>query len=139
MGVVIGTERRALFRSYGFVRFNVATDRWRSICHSPGVKRLLSTAPEHPIAVPDATIDSLQWAVLELSMMPEQEIIAVPAAVDPIVKDMQAEVQQGTFAGRVGIVQSTSSTRAKLLMDILGSKVPVSFRLVNLRAVTNNG
>lgn len=139
MGVVIGTERRALFRSYGFVRFNVATDRWRSICHSPGVKRLLSTTPEHPIAVPDATIESLQWAVLELTLMPEQDIVVVPEPAPTIVKGMPAEVQQGTFAGRVGIVQSTSSTRAKLLMEILGSKVPVSFRLVNLRPATNNG
>lgn len=133
MGVVIGRERRALFRSYGFVRFDVATDDWRKVWRAFGVKRLISTTPEHPIAMPLGAVESLQLVVLDLVPL-EQDIIVVPACpAAPIALHSEVEVKAGLFAGRTGIVQSTHGTRAKLLMDILGDKVPVSFRLVNLR------
>lgn len=140
-GVIIGTHRRALFRSYGFVRFNVDTDKWRPICSSPGIKRLLSTTPEHPIPVPEGTVESLQWAVLALKDLDDDhDIVAVP--IEPvlpaihshtILTDREVEVLRGPFATNIGIVKSTSRARAKVLLDVLGGKVPVSFRLVNLR------
>jgi transcriptional antiterminator RfaH len=141
MGVVVGQEKRALFRSYGFVRFDIGTDHWRPICSSYGIKRLFSTTPDKPIALPRDVIESLQFAMLGL-VEPDQDIVVEPV-VEPVVTPDPlpvpsfalgdgAEVLTGIFAGRTGIVQSTSSSRVVLLMDILHGQVSVKFKLVNV-------
>jgi transcription antitermination factor NusG len=135
LGVVVGQEKRAYFRSYGFVRFDVNRDHWRPICSTYGVKRLFSTSPEHPICLPEGVVESLQRAMLGLG--PEQEIVVEPivAAISEYVvaEGDEAEVITGIFAGRTGIVQTTKKDRGVLLMDILQEQVPVKFKLSNLR------
>ena len=143
LGVTIGQQKQALFRSYGFVQFDVDFDPWRPICSTFGVKRLLSTTPEKPIPVPVGMVESLQLSMQE-PLTPEQDIVPfigdVPiinmAVLAPSVQpNDEAEVVNGTYAGHVGIVKETSKKRCKLLMDILGGQVPVTFKLMNVRKV----
>lgn len=136
LGTVVGHERRALFRSYGFVQLDIAISTWRKVWNTIGVKRLISTTPEHPLPLPDGTIEALQRA--ELMLTPEHDIVAIPVPdvqddKPVLLPDQEVEVLSGSFSGRTGIVQSSHGERVKLLMDILGSRVPVSFRVVNLR------
>lgn len=134
LGVIIGYQRQALFRGYGFVRFDIAVDRWRRIWEVQGVKRLLSTSPDCPIPMPEGSVESLQFAALNLSPATDIVVAEPEPMINPLlIEGQEVEVIDGPLAGNVGIVQSTSNTRAKILMDVLGSKTPVSFRLVNLR------
>lgn len=141
-GVVIGQEKRALFRSYGFVRFDVSLDHWRPIASTYGVKRLFGITPERPICLPVGVIESLQAAML-VPLTPIQDVIATPAP-DTILVPLPVldpnevvEVIAGPMGGHIGIVQYSEHGRVVLLMDILQSQVPVSFKLVNVRKLTD--
>lgn len=133
MGVTIGRERRALFRSYGFVLINLSTDNWRPITSTYGVKRLFGSAPDKPIPVPEGVVESMQYAALGLTEEHDIVLDVPEAPIAPVLPDSLAEVLEGPLAGRVGLVKSTTRTRAKVLMDILGSQTPVKFKLINLR------
>lgn len=140
MGVIIGQERRALFRSYGFVRLDLSTDNWRPIASTYGVKRLFGATPDKPIPVPEGVIESLQCAVLGITE--EHDIVVVPVEETPIpilVLEGMVEVLAGPMIGHVGILQSTSASRAQLLMHILGAQVPVTFKRINVRMVQDKG
>ena len=139
-GIVIGSDKRELFRSYGFVRFSLMNNRWKRIlANCFAVKRIISTSSDCPNALPIGAIESLQDATLDL--LPEEDVIIVKdvAAHPPILPldmDSEAQVISGPLKGETGIVQSSSEVKTVLLMTMLNSQVPVTFKRVNLRLLT---
>jgi len=143
LGVVIGHEKRAIFRSYGFIRFDIDKDWWRPICSTYGVKRLFSTTPECPIPLPHDTIETLIKSfetvalaapeIIPATPVVEQAIIAVP---EVIAEHAPAVVLEGVFAGNVGICEYSDTEKTELLMQILGGDVKITFKTRDVAAKT---
>lgn len=122
------TEETAspLFPGYLFVRFDVETDRWRSINGTFGVVRVLCNCDE-PIAVPDELVANLQ------ARKDEAGFISLP--VRNFKAGESVHVATGPFADLEGLFERTSGRdRVVLLFSLLGQKVRAKVRLVELAA-----
>lgn len=112
------------FPGYLFARFDPRADQWRPILYTRGVKGLISSAPERPVAIPDAQIGVLLAAGYDR-----------PIAADPVPEliDVGARVRvvEGPFAGTDGVCLWDDAKRVRLLMDLLnGAAVTVQRKVV---------
>lgn len=102
------------FPGYLFARFDVRADRWRSIHSTFGVRRLFSSEPEAPIAVPDPVIEEL----LRLGF--DRPIVA-----DPVPRLIAAgslvHIEAGPFVGHDGVCLWSDAHRVALLLEIMGA------------------
>jgi transcription antitermination factor NusG len=127
-GVVVKRERVAILRTYGFVRFDVDTDRWKPICSTIGVKRLLGNTPDRPTPLPPGVIESLQQTLLN------SETLQSATDINP---NCVVEVTRGMWRDHTGICQSVLEDVATVTMVILGELVNIAFALSDLRLISN--
>lgn len=125
-----GVERQILsplFGPYIFAYFDVENDIWSPICHTPGVKKLLSTYDLErelivPTAIPNGMVENLMECT---SFEPElNERVIRPGC--------QVRVTSGPFANiaghqSVGICTWARNRRIALLLDIMQGRVEVQF------------
>jgi len=126
----IGERIVPLFPSYFFVRFDVETDHWYGLCHTPGVKRLFAIKPTmsskskdfgyiKPIPVPDPFIETLQAQTLQpIDDKPATPVISPGAKV---------RVISGHFQDREGICSWSTAKRVSLLMHVMNGTVEITF------------
>ena len=113
---------RPLFPRYLFVQFDPDIVQWRPICSTYGVKRLISTDAEHPVALPFGTVESLKDQVVALDL-PEP----FPDGVVLIDPGTTVVVKRGPLVGHEGICLWSDGRRTRLLMQVMGGSVQVTF------------
>ncbi len=105
------------FAGYLFVQFCPATDAWRPVIKSEGVRRMFTTASDRPIPVRRGEVEKLRgW--LDAKNEPLMELPAFATGTE-------LRVTAGPFADRDGVCLWSSETRVRLLMQVLGSEVAV--------------
>ncbi|MFN3656991.1 MAG: transcription termination/antitermination protein NusG [Pseudolabrys sp.] len=107
-----------LFPGYLFVKFDIDTQRWRSIQSTFGVSRLVCNG-DKPAFVPEGVVAGLK--------MREQEDGIVQ--LDPAPRFDRGErvrIVDGVFAACLGLYEGmTDRDRVAVLLDLLGRKVRV--------------
>lgn len=117
---------RPLFPGYLFIR---TLGQWHFLCGTFGLINLIMTG-ESPASIPQTIIDDLKQREADGAVqLPTQ----VTRAFDP--KD-PVRIADGPFEGRIGLVDGyTDSERVRVLLDLLGRKVPALFDEGQLEAV----
>ena len=113
----VDTIEAPLFPRYLFVTIDLATQRWRSICSTVGISRLVSTG-DTPLPVPEEVIAALKdredtsgFIKLERRTMRRGE---------------KVRVVDGVFTDCFGLYEGMSDRdRVAILLDLLGRKVRV--------------
>jgi transcriptional antiterminator RfaH len=106
-----------LFPGYLFVILDLARDRWRSVNGTYGVDRLLTHAGA-PEAVPHGLVEHL------LAASDAEGIVRLHANLQ---KGQMVRISAGPFANLMGRLQQLDdSGRIRILLEVLGGKVPVS-------------
>lgn len=118
LGVAYKQEKRALYKSYGFVRFDVLRDQWKRICSTYGVRRLFSTDIMHPIPVPVGIVENMIDIPVE-----EQEIV-----VEPIYPDDEVMVTDGPLIGQRGVCSYSDDELVTLLFKAMNSEIKITFQ-----------
>jgi transcriptional antiterminator RfaH len=114
----VETVSAPLFPRYLFVEIDMTMQRWRSICSTVGVSRLVCNG-EQPACVPDAVIGSLKSredtsGLIQLTHRPNFR------CGDKI------RIVEGAFYDCLGIYDGmTDRDRVEILLDLLGRKVRV--------------
>jgi len=110
------TVSAPLFPRYMFMILDLTRDRWRSVNGTFGVERLLMRAGE-PEPVPHGLVEQMMGAAEANGLMRSS----------PRLKDGQTiRVTAGPFAELVGRLEHLDdSGRVRVLLDLLGGKVPV--------------
>lgn len=110
-----------LFPAYLFVNMNVAADRWRSVNGTRGVKTLLMTNSQTPLALPVGVIERLEKQCAVGGFI---EVAGVAqASYEP---GSPIEIIAGPLAGSIGTCMESTSSVIKVLLDILGRETVVS-------------
>ncbi len=128
-----------LFPRYLFVRFRRA-DHWQPIRAVPGVERLLGTAPDDPVPVPDGAID----AVRGLPGMATNGC-RYPAGLDdlsglaPLQLGSTARVLDGPLADTSGVVTYCDAKTARMLVRLLGAAVALTVPRASVATVESAG
>jgi transcriptional antiterminator RfaH len=105
-----------LFPGYLFVILDLARDRWRSVNGTYGVARLLTQAGA-PEPVPPGLVEQL------LAATDTEGIVRLHPNLQT---GQMVRVSAGPFADLVGRLQQLDdSGRVKILLEVLGGKVPV--------------
>lgn len=113
----------AFFPAYLFVSFDRATQNWRPINGTFGVKHLVCFN-QIPALVPRGIMDAL-WARLE----PDGLIHAAPA----LSAGDKVKISDGPFVGQIAEIESLPSRdRARLLIDIMSQRVPIELDQTSL-------
>lgn len=96
-----------LFPRYLFVELDLKIERWRAVCSTYGVHRLLGSGPETPISLPEGTVE--RWRAYE-----------PPVAPALMVGDL-VRITGGALADQVGKIKELPSVdgRRKLLFGLL--------------------
>lgn len=115
-----------LFPGYMFVEFDPDQDRWFSILHTYGVKRLFSVIPVtkdkdysyiRPLSIPTSIITSLK-----------KQVVPDPSPIKQVIaRGTRLRITKGHFEGREGICQMSSTKRVILLMQVMNGELEVSF------------
>jgi len=111
------------FPGYLFVRLNAATDPWRSVNGTFGVRNLVMCG-DRPARAPDALIDFLRDH----------------AGADGFIKSLQdfapgdrVKVLSGPFADVIGTLERVEGAgRVRILMELIGGRAPVVTETANL-------
>jgi len=119
------TIKAPLFPSYIFVRLDLERDRWRSVNGTYGVARLLM-AHGRPVPVPKGVVKSL------LDLRDANGVVRLDSDLSI---GQRVEMIAGPFAQALGeLVRLDGPERVKVLLDIMGGKVPVTVPSASLRA-----
>jgi transcription elongation factor/antiterminator RfaH len=111
------TKSTPFFPRYLFVALHLGRDRWRSVNGTNGVVRLVS-AGEAPTAMPSGIIEAMAARCDANGHLNLDESLSVGDRV---------RVLSGPFADLVGeLACIDDETRVRVLIDILGGKIPVS-------------
>lgn len=105
----------ALFPGYVLVKLDLNQPGWGSIRSTRGVSSGLVCFGGMPIALRAGAVEALQARSGE-QIAPESVLIALGAVM---------RVKSGAWEGLSGTVEWSSASRVRLLMDLLGGKVPV--------------
>ena len=117
-----------LFTRYLFIRLSEVADNWSPIRSTKGVVQLLRFGQSNiPIVIPDAIVDCLK--VRCLNEEPLHELF---------LQGEFLEISQGPFKGLAGFfeklqISQDGSTRALLLVEILGSTQKLQIQLTQLK------
>ena len=110
------TIRTPLFPGYLFVILDLTRDRWRSVNGTYGVDRLLTQAGV-PEPVPRGLVEQLLTAI---------DAEGVVRLHTNLQDGQMVRVSAGPFANLVGRLQQLDdSGRVRILLEVLGGKVPV--------------
>src|SRR3954470_17535690 len=119
------TVRTALFPCYVFVRLDLERDRWRSVNGTYGVARLVM-ADGRPVPLPTGVVESL------LDLRDANGVVRLDR---DLAVGQRVEVIAGPFAQALGdLARLDGPGRVKVLLDIMGGRVPVSVPRASLRA-----
>jgi len=103
-----------LFPRYLFVSFDVDRDRWRAVASTKGVERIMSSAPEEPLAVPVGRVEELiADGPLDL---------AGPDELPPVRRGARVMITSGVFAGREGVCRWSTKRRIEVLMRLMSGE-----------------
>ena len=118
------TVRAPLFPRYLFVVLDLERDPWLSVRSTVGVSRLI-TQDGRPVPVPVGIVESLiAQSNGELTRLDGN-----------LVKGQQVRILSGPFADFVGTLERLDDTgRVQVLLDLMGTAVPVSLRRLMLAA-----
>lgn len=111
--------RAPLFPRYLFIALNLAADPWLSVSGTIGVSSLFM-CNGRPLPVPEGVVETLilaadRWDVVRLD--------------DGLVAGQPVRVLAGPFAEFIGTLHELDGpTRARVLIDMMGSTVPVDLR-----------
>lgn len=106
----------AFFPGYIFVSLDLATERWRSINGTVGVRSLIMQGGR-PMACPFGLIENLQLMSDAAGLVNEQSGLAEGGSVRVLV---------GPFAEMVGtLTRLEGASRARVLLDLMQSQVVV--------------
>ncbi len=109
------TVHSAIFPTYMFVILNLGRDRWRSINGTFGVASLIM-AGETPQPVPIGVVEQL------LDYADDQGLVRFDRNLR---KGQSVRVTSGPFANAIGCLERLdASGRVRVLLDIMGGKVP---------------
>lgn len=124
-------EPRPLFPRYGFVKFNIGRDRWRSINGTRNVTRLLMADEMTPLPVPDAQMERI------IGMIGKDGLIHEEDQEEPWRKmvGQTVRVTCGPWVDQVGICQKSDEGRVEILLQILGRESPVPIARQNVEVV----
>ena len=110
------TIRTPLFPGYLFVILDLTRDRWRSVNGTYGVDRLLTHAGA-PEPVPRGLVEQL------LAATDAEGVVRLHSNLQ---NGQMVRISAGPFANFVGRLQQLDdSGRVKILLEVLGGKVPV--------------
>jgi transcriptional antiterminator RfaH len=116
-----------LFPRYLFIAVDTATQRWRAINSTFGVKQIISMG-ERPSAVPDGVVD-------EIKAREAAEGLIEIAPKSPFKTGETVHIIGGPLADQVGHFQRLNEKdRASVLLDMLGRKIEVQVPLQTVRA-----
>ncbi|MDQ0394799.1 transcription termination/antitermination protein NusG [Labrys monachus] len=119
------TVRAPFFPGYLFVGLDLAFDRWRSVNGTFGVARLVMVG-DRPIAVPAGVVEALRDLIDETGLVRLDGGLRIGQKV---------EVTAGPFAQALGELERLDGAgRVRVLLDIMGGKVPVIIDRAQLRA-----
>lgn len=120
------TVKSPLFPGYIFVVLDVHRDRWRSVNGTFGVASLIM-AGEKPLPVPFGVVEELLDYTDEFGVV----------RLDRKLREGQAvRVTSGPFAGAMGCLERLDAKgRVRVLLDIMGGKVPMQLDRSTLQAV----
>lgn len=110
-----------LFPAYLFVNMNIATDRWRSVNGTRGVKTLLMTNAQTPLPLPVGVIEHLERQCAVGGFI-EKDGMA-QASYEP---GSPIEIIAGPLSGTIGTCVESTSGVIKVLIDILGRETVIS-------------
>lgn len=116
-----------LFPSYMFINLDLARARWRAICSTVGVKRLICAGDE-PLAVPQQIIDDIRAR--------EDDAGLVAVAPEPLYRAGQpVRVTAGPLIDQIGLFDCPSDRdRVFVLFDFLGRHLRVNLPVAALCA-----
>jgi transcriptional antiterminator RfaH len=113
----LDTVLTPFFPGYLFVRLDLAADRWRSVNGTRGVVRLVGSN-DAPCAVPHGVIEHL-IAACDVHGVMQRDFVLSPG--QPV------RILTGPFADLVGkLDRLADADRVRVLLDIMGSRVPVT-------------
>jgi transcription elongation factor/antiterminator RfaH len=108
------TQKEWLFPRYGFLRLDLARDRWRSINGTYGVERLVM-GQDGPQSVPDDIMETIKAATGADGLFAPDAGLVAGASV---------RVRQGPLSGALGVLQSLDGRgRVDLLLHLLNGQV----------------
>lgn len=114
----IETVAAPLFPRYLFVAFDMSVQRWRSICSTVGVSRLVCNGDD-PTAVPEGIVEALKNREDADGFVK----LAYRCAFSPGDK---IRVLDGAFSSCLGLFEGMAEReRIAILLDLLGRKVRV--------------
>lgn len=114
---VIGRAyNRGVFPGYIFVQFDCYQPRWRQICHTFGIRKVLGATDNGASPLPFGFVESMIEAA-------PSGLIDLPKETGPVfnVGD-QLKINEGPLAGKVGIFQYSEKGRVALLLSLLGAE-----------------
>jgi transcriptional antiterminator RfaH len=108
-----------LFPRYGFVRLDLAADRWRSINGTVGVQRLIAGG-ERPAPVPVGIVEALRQRSDAAGVVPT-------SALRVFARGDKLRISEGIFSDHVGLYERlTADERVVLLLEVLGREVEIA-------------
>jgi len=115
-----------LFPSYLFVR---VIERWHPIRWTPGVVQLLMTG--------DQPARLCEHVVTSIRARERDGFVRLPKPPATFKPGQRVRIVRGSFEGQFAIYQGMSGReRERVLLDLLGQKVPVNLPTANLAALT---
>jgi transcription antitermination factor NusG len=119
-----------LFSRYLFVRFSRSENSWRYIPTMPFVENLLNSGPTSPTPVPDRAIEQMRSQCDDANVMLPPE-----GADDRAIIELGASYSSSAFPGIAGMCIKREDDRVTLLMNIMGSQVPVNAPVASLEKI----
>jgi transcription antitermination factor NusG len=119
------TVRAPVFPGYQFIILDLARDRWRSVNGTVRVTGMIM-GQERPIPVPHGVVERL------IDYLDDKGVCRFDR---DLVDGQSVRVTTGPFAEAIGtLMQCDNKGRVRVLLDIMGGKVPVALDRSSLTA-----
>jgi transcriptional antiterminator RfaH len=107
-----------LFPRYLFVKFDIATTRWRTISSTFGIDRLICSL-ERPVPVPEGVVDDIK------SHENASGLISLAQCLS-LSRGDRVQIESGAFSDMSGFFEcATDDERVVVLLELLGRQVRV--------------
>jgi len=107
------------FSGYMFVAFDIGKDRWRSICGTQGVYKLLTATDKNVTALPKGFIESMIKRTDENGVM---RLNVFDAVLKKFEVGQEVEIMEGPFKMYRGTVEQVEKNKISILFSLLGRK-----------------
>lgn len=120
-----------LFPRYLFVSFDRDAEHWKPLWSTRGVKRIISTHPDHPAPLPVGAIESLIARADPFGIVVRRG----PTAVASLHPGQRVRVMVGPFADWEAVVRMDRDGRVRVLLDLFGRSTETELRRSDVAAV----